>query len=179
METEDRYRTARGLRSKIITQRNTKYRESENSLPGDSLCCCLSCSSLIQISIITGIFIIVFLPAIIRIIISAEHEMPTVSESVVISSPIHNGAFWRDSFWWKFEINFWLGHLFMSMIACCGSMPGCNVLLKVSKSRKKYAVLDSSKKRTLGKFSVYKIDPAFIFWKNPGWHNLLLRFTDL
>ena len=93
METEDRYRTARGLRSKIITQRNTKYRESENSLPGDSLCCCMSCSSLIQISIITGIFIIVFLPAIVRIIISSEHEMPTVSESVVIFPPINNGAF--------------------------------------------------------------------------------------
>ena len=58
METQDRYRTARGLRSKIITQRNTKYRESENSLPGDSLCCCMSCSSLIQISII--ILLIVF-----------------------------------------------------------------------------------------------------------------------
>ena len=96
METEDRYRTARGLRSKIITQRNTKYRES--SQPGDSLCCCMSCSSLIQISIITGIFIIVFLPAIVRIITSAGHEMPTISESVIVSPPIHNGAFWRYSF---------------------------------------------------------------------------------
>ena len=25
---------------------------------------------------------------------------------------------------------------------------------------------------------MYKIAPAFVFWKNPGRHNLLLRFTD-
>ena len=46
-------------------------------------------------------------------------------------------------------------------------------------SEKKYVVLDSSKKRTLGQFYVLKIAPAFVFWKNPGRHNLLLRFTDL
>ena len=45
--------------------------------------------------------------------------------------------------------------------------------------KKIYVVLDSSKKRTLGQFYVLKIAPAFIFWKNPGRHNLLLRFTDL
>jgi hypothetical protein len=46
-------------------------------------------------------------------------------------------------------------------------------------SKKKYVVLDSSKKRTLGQFYVLKNAPAFVFWKNPGRHNLLLRFTDL
>ena len=51
--------------------------------------------------------------------------------------------------------------------------------LKIRISQKKYAVLDSSKKRTLGQFYVLKIAPAFVFWKNPGCHNLLLRFTDL
>ena len=28
-------------------------------------------------------------------------------------------------------------------------------------------------------FYILKIAPAFVFWKNPGHHNLLLRFTDL
>ena len=46
-------------------------------------------------------------------------------------------------------------------------------------SKRKYVVLDSSKKRTLGQFYVLKIAPVFVFWKNPGRHNLLLRFTDL
>ena len=46
-------------------------------------------------------------------------------------------------------------------------------------SKKKYVVLDSSKKPTLGQFYVLKIAPSFVFWKNPGRHNLLLRFTDL
>ena len=54
-----------------------------------------------------------------------------------------------------------------------------NYSLEVSKSRKKYDVLDSSKKRTLGHFSVHKNAPAFVFGKNPGRHNLLLRFSDL
>ena len=45
--------------------------------------------------------------------------------------------------------------------------------------KKKYVVLDSSQKRTLGQFCVLKIDQVFVFWKNPGRHDLLLRFTDL
>ena len=53
------------------------------------------------------------------------------------------------------------------------------LLLKFRKSWKKNVVLYSSKKRTMGQFYVLKIAPAFIFWKNPGRHNLLLRFTDL
>ena len=28
-------------------------------------------------------------------------------------------------------------------------------------------------------FYALKNAPAFVFWKNPGGHNLLLRFTDL
>ena len=44
---------------------------------------------------------------------------------------------------------------------------------------KKIVVLDSSKKWTLGQFYVLIIPPAFVFWKNPGRHYLLLRFTDL
>ena len=44
---------------------------------------------------------------------------------------------------------------------------------------KKHVVLDSSKKQTLGQSYALKITPAFIFWKNLGRHNLLLRFTDL
>ena len=54
-----------------------------------------------------------------------------------------------------------------------------NFLLEVSKSRKKYDVLDSSKKRTLGHLYVLKNAPAFVFWKNPGRHNLLSGLSDL
>jgi len=61
----------------------------KQSLPGESLCCCMSCSSLIQISIISCVFIIAFLPAIGRIITSAGHEMPSMSENVVISPPLY------------------------------------------------------------------------------------------
>ena len=47
---------------------------------------------------------------------------------------------------------------------------------KVSKSRKKYVVLDSPKKRTLGHFSVNKNAPAFVFLENLN--IFFLRFTD-
>ena len=40
--------------------------------------------------------------------------------------------------------------------------------LKVSKSQKKYVVLDSPKKRTLGHFSVHKNASAFVFLENLG-----------
>ena len=43
-------------------------------------------------------------------------------------------------------------------------------LIKVRKSRKKYVVLDSSKKRMRGKFYVLKIARAVVFWKNPEQH---------
>ena len=36
-------------------------------------------------------------------------------------------------------------------------------------------ILDSSKKGTLGQFSVHKIAPAFVFWKNPGQHIIFFR----
>ena len=51
--------------------------------------------------------------------------------------------------------------------------------LKVSKSQKKYVVLDSPKKRTLGHFSVHKHAPAFVSLENLGQHNFFSRFTDL
>ena len=38
-------------------------------------------------------------------------------------------------------------------------------------AKKKYVVLYSSKKRTLGQFYVLKIAQALVFWKNPGRHN--------
>jgi len=66
-----------------------KYRR-RNSLPGESLCCCLSCSSLIQISIIVGVIIIVFLPAIIRVITSANHEIISVADNIFIHNPTVN-----------------------------------------------------------------------------------------
>ena len=66
-----------------------KYRR-RNSLPGESLCCCLSCSSLIQISIIVGVIIIVFLPAIIRVITSANHEMLSIADNIFIHNPTVN-----------------------------------------------------------------------------------------
>ena len=69
-----------------------KYRR-RNSLPGESLCCCLSCSSLIQISIIVGVIIIVFLPAIIRVLTSANHKMLSISDSIFIHNPtVNNNA---------------------------------------------------------------------------------------
>ena len=53
--------------------------------------------------------------------------------------------------------------------------------LKVSKSQK--LIMASwilPKKQTLGQFSVHKIAPAFIFWKNPGQHKFFFsRFSDL
>ena len=76
-------------------------------------------------------------------------------------------------------------HMMMEIIVwseCWKTKPsgGKIRLLKGQKiSKKKYVVLDSSKNRTLGQSYVLKIAPAFIFWKNPGRHNLLLRFTDL
>ena len=33
-------------------------------------------------------------------------------------------------------------------------------------------------KTNTGAILCLKIAPAFVFWKNPGRHNLLLRFTD-
>jgi len=60
-----------------------KYRR--NSLPEDSLCCCMSCSSLIQISIISGVIIIVFLPAIIRVATGLEN--PLVTDNIFIFQP--------------------------------------------------------------------------------------------
>ena len=46
--------------------------------------------------------------------------------------------------------------------------------------KKKYVVLDSSKKRTLGQFSVNKIALAFGFFrKNSGKHIFFSRFSDL
>ena len=43
--------------------------------------------------------------------------------------------------------------------------------LKVSKSQKQImATWIFPKKRTLGQFSIHKIAPAFVFWKNPGQH---------
>ena len=52
-------------------------------------------------------------------------------------------------------------------------------LLKVRRSRKKICCPGFFKKRMLGQFYVLKITPAFVSWKNPGHHNLFLRFTDL
>ena len=55
-----------------------------------------------------------------------------------------------------------------------------SILLKVSKSpKKKYGALDPSKKRMMGQSYVLRIAPAFVFWKNPGRHDLLLRLADL
>ena len=58
------------------------------------------------------------------------------------------------------------------------------VVVKVGKSRKKYGVLDSSKKRS--KLSILSTEGAqdsefccSFFWKNPGRKILLSRFTDL
>ena len=52
--------------------------------------------------------------------------------------------------------------------------------LKVSKSRKKkYVVLDSPIKGTLGHFYVLKNAPAFGFLENLGQHFFFVRFTDL
>ena len=46
-------------------------------------------------------------------------------------------------------------------------------------SKANYGVLDSSKKRTLWQFSVHKIAPAFVFWKNPGQHFFFEIFWPL
>ena len=43
-------------------------------------------------------------------------------------------------------------------------------------SKANFGVLDSSKKCTLGHFSVHKIAPAFVFWKNRGYY---IFFRDL
>ena len=48
--------------------------------------------------------------------------------------------------------------------------------LKVSKSRKQIMM---SKKRTKLSSGYYPECVLFVFWKNPGLHNLLSRFTDL
>ena len=60
--------------------------KKQHSLPGESSCCCLACSSLIQISIIGGVFIIVFLPAIIRLFTSFENEIPIVHDNIFITN---------------------------------------------------------------------------------------------
>ena len=85
----------------------------------------------------------------------------TVKSQAVEQSTIQ---FWSKAIVHKHQINS------LKILECARTVYSENL-------EKKYVVLDSSKKRTLGQFSVHKIAPVFIFWKNPGRHDLLLRFT--
>ena len=93
----------------------------------------------------------------------------------------------QDWPWWRWWMSMWSVEYSVRKITT-EPIPlwglRSHMLLKVSKSRKKNGLLDSSKKRT--KLTILSTKGAqdrlwvwFIFWKNPGHYILLSRFTDL